>query len=138
MRSTQFLSSYRAGLRLSVCSRTLRRYVRLGILKGYFERGQWRYPAADVEFLRRYGPPYQCGKAAAFLLGIGVRRLRLLTRQGVVSAQKVRSGHIYARDELLALRSKIDPTRRSRSLARRHAGLKIRSYATSWKSEELP
>ena len=135
MRSTQFLTSYRAGRRLNVCSRTLRRYLRVGILKGHFEHGQWRYLAADVEYLRRYGPPHQCGKAAAGLLGIGVRRLRQLTRQGIVPAQKARSGHIYARDELLSLRSEIRPTRGG---PRRGAVVSIRSYSRSWRDEDAP
>jgi hypothetical protein len=131
MRSPQLLSSYRAGRRLKVCSRTLRRYVRLGILNGHFERGQWRYPAAEVEFLRRYGPPHQCGKAAASLLGIGVRRLRHLTRQGIIAAQRTRSGRIYARDDLLALRDELGG--RAKSLSRRHPSPKVRAYSGSWK-----
>lgn len=135
MRSPQLLSSYRAGRRLKVCSRTLRRYVQLGILNGHFERGQWRYPAADVEFLRRYGPPHQCGKAAASLLGIGVRRLRHLTRQGVIAAQRTRTGHIYARDDLLSFRDEL--MGRARRLSKRHQTPKIRAYSRSWKSVDV-
>ena len=136
MRSPQLISSYRAGRRLNVCSRTLRRYVRRGILKGLFERGQWRYDSADVEFLRRHGPPHQCGKAAARLLGIGVRRLRELTRQGIVPAQKAKSGHIYARDELLSLRDDIGRYRGRVRALKTHSVPKIRSYSRSWLSDD--
>ena len=121
---------------MSVCSRTLRRYVRLGILEGHFEHGQWRYNAADVEFLRRYGPPHQCGKAAARLLGIGVRRLRELTQQGVIPAQKVKSGHIYARDELLSIRDDIGRYRGRGRASKSKPVPKIRSYSRSWLSDD--
>jgi Helix-turn-helix domain len=136
MRSTQLLSSYRAGRRLNVCSRTLRRYVRLGILGGRFERGQWRFPAAEVEFLRTYGPPHQCGTAAAKLLGIGVRKLRRLTRQGVIPAHKAMSGYIYARADLLSLRDEIGRSRRGRGRSKDSSLPRIRSYRLPWGDDD--
>lgn len=67
----------------------------------------------------------------ARLLGIGVRRLRDLTREGIVPAQKVKSGHIYSRDELLSLRDDIGRHRGRVRASKSHSVPKIRSYSRS-------